>query len=147
MTCAKNSSLCLFLTFDWAFSTTPIPDSIESFKSSELCLNALQNCKWRQELTHGIIHYLLVRSFVTFGKLRTTWLTSEKNGTSSVIRLLFGNSSPVKEVKPFGNINPPGSMKRASSVIFDNLRKNRTLLNIFGNPSHSDKKNISGNFR
>ena len=77
-----------------------------------------------------------------FGKLRTSWVTSEKNGPFSNIfglRLI----RQIEQCRTFGN---PCSVKRESSVIFDNRRENRisTLLNIFGNPISSTNKASSG---
>ena len=56
----------------------------------------------------------------------TAWIISEKNGTLSNI---FGHPAnwAVSKKLIFGN--PPSSTKRGSSVICDNLRENRTLLN------------------
>ena len=84
----------------------------------------------RQKLTHGIVHYLTRPIFGTFGKLRTAWVTSEKNG---ILSKIFGH--PTKSANRvlskkliFGN--PPSSAKRESSVIFETRRENRTLLSI-----------------
>ena len=74
---------------------------------------------------------------MTSGKLRTSWVTSEKNGTLSNI---FGlpTFSKTRALSTFGN--QPSSAKTESSVIFDNLWENRTmtLLNIFGDQIISD---------
>jgi len=68
---------------------------------------------------------------VTFGKLRTSWVT-------------FGKSSTVEEVNLWKSAYWLGVNWRASSsVIFDNLRENRTLLNIFGNSTNSINRALS----
>ena len=84
-----------------------------------------------------IIRYLLVRSFVTFGKLRTSLVTFEKNRKLSNI---FGHASDqfskyraLTKKLTFGN--PPSLAKRASSMIFDIFWEDRTWLNIFRNPT------------
>ena len=68
---------------------------------------------------------------MTFGKLRTSWVT-------------FGKSSTVEEVNLWKSAYWLGVNWRASSsVIFDNLRENRTLLNIFGNSTNSTNRALS----
>ena len=99
------------------------------------------HCRTANEVTASFI--LIVRSLVTFGKLRTSWVIPEKNGTSGNIfghstnsanralskhpQNIFGNTTyPANRTSLKKSIfgNPTNSTNRTSSVTFENLRKN-----------------------
>ena len=118
-----TSSRWVFLTFNCAY-TTFIPDSIDAYRRIvELEMNLETRLLYHSLSTQPI-------GFETFGKLWIDILDNLwENGTLSKI---FGhptNSANWAVSKKLIFENPPSSTKRASSVICDNLRENRTLLN------------------